>query len=364
LVLRLQTGNFAFLAAPSLMERYLLVWLCGLAVVLVAWELARRSAQADALEAALDQQQAALAQKTEVLQRTATDLGDRVLELRSLQEVAKALATTLRTEETLRVIVERLRGSTGSSRCAVALADMDAGALDGVLASETATRPFRLALGREAPTLSALRGERVVRVGHDEPVETPLHRLLDAAEYTITPLVSRGLPIGALYLAEVPAASADDDAAMDAPGQSRAEQLLASFAYFAATAVENAQLYQDAWEKRRELEAVLAGIGDGVVVVDPDLHLILMNPVARHVLEVDEDPPVGVPLRPYLPAPAFADLLSDTLQSRREQIRELCLGSDDAGDAQRTFRALASPVVNADGQVSGVVAVLRDITAE
>jgi len=363
-VLRLQTGSFAFLAEPAFLERYLLVWLWLLAMVLVAWELARRSAQADALEAALDQQQVALAQKTAVLQRTATDLGDRVLELRSLQEVAKALATTLRTEETLRVIVERLRGITGSSHCAVALADMDAGALDGVLASETATRPFRLSLGQEAPTLTALRGGRVVRVGHEEQVETPLHRLLVVAEYSITPLVSRGLPIGAHYLADVPTAASDEDAASDAPGQSRAEQLLASFAYFAATAVENAQLYQDAWEKRRELEAVLAGIGDGVVVVDPDLHLILMNPVARHVLEVDEDPPVGVPLRPYLPAPAFADLLSDTLQSQREQIRELCLGGDDAGDTQRTYGALASPVVNADGQVSGVVAVLRDITAQ
>ena len=69
------------------------------------------------------QQQAALAQKTEVLQRTATDLGDRVLELRALQEVAKALATTLRTEETLQLVVETLRNVTGSSHCAVALLD-------------------------------------------------------------------------------------------------------------------------------------------------------------------------------------------------------------------------------------------------
>ena len=79
--------------------------------------------QAVELDAALVQQQAALAQKTEVLQRTATDLGDRVLELRALQEVAKALATTLRTEETLQLVVETLRNITGSSHCAVALLD-------------------------------------------------------------------------------------------------------------------------------------------------------------------------------------------------------------------------------------------------
>ena len=148
------------------------------------------------------------------------------------------------------------------------------------------------------------------------------------------------------------------------PTRSRSEQLLISFGYFAATAVENAQFYQDAWEKRRELEAVLAGIGDGVVVVNPDLHLILMNPVARHILQVEEDPPIGVPLRPYLPVPGFTDLLSDTLQSQKELIRELSLSSHDTTDAPRIFGALASPIVGADGQVGGVVAVLRDITAQ
>ncbi len=366
LVLYQQTGSFAFLADPIFLERYVLFWIGLLGMVLLAWELARRTVQADALGAALVEQQIALAQKTEVLQRTATDLGDRVLELRALQEVAKALATTLRTEETLRVIVERLRGITGSSHCAVALADLDAGALDGVLATEGAasSQPFRLSLRDETPTLAALRGGRVVRVGQGEAIETPLHRLWGAAAYTITPLVSRGLPIGALYLAEVIPASPDSQVASEAQEQVHTEQLLASFAYFAATAVENAQLYQDAWEKRRELEAVLAGIGDGVVVVDPELHLILMNPVARHILQVEEEPPAGVPLRPYLSAPAFVDLLSDTLQSQKELIRELSLGGGETGGVLRTFGALASPVLNADGQVGGVVVVLRDITAQ
>lgn len=364
LALRLQSGNLAFVIDPGFLVRYLLLWVILVGLVLFAWEFARRAARAAALEAALVEQQVALAQKTEVLQRTATDLGDRVLELRSLQEVAKALASTLRREETLQLIVERLRGITGSSHCAVALADADSGVLDGVLATEkAAATPFHLYLGAEAPTLAALRSGRIVRVGRGEAVETPLHRLLGAAEYSITPLVSRGLPIGALYLVYASPLTPEDTAEGDASGRARTEQLLASFAYFAATAIENAQLYGDAWEKRRELEAVLAGIGDGVVVVDPELHLILMNPVARHILELEEEPPVGVPLRPYLPAPDFADLLSDTLQSQREQIRELCLGGESE-DTQRTLGALASPVLDADGEVSGVVAVLRDITAQ
>ena len=188
------------------------------------------------------------------------------------------------------------------------------------------------------------------------------------------------------------------------------EQLLTSFAYFAATALENARLYQDAWEKRRELEAVLAGIGDGVVVADPELSLILMNPVAQDILGLEDEPPAGVPLRSYLAAAApaagpgqdpptalrsvqdvssgqgpstgsgqgpstgsgqgLADLLVETLRAGEERIRELELpGSRQAGEPtrdahMRTFGALASPVLDAEGEVRGVVVVLRDITAQ
>lgn len=397
--LRLASGNFAFLSDPSFVSRYLLLWAWLLAMVFVAWELARRSAQAAALGTALVQQQAALAQKTEVLQRTATDLGDRVQELRSLQEVARALASTLRLDETLQVVVERLRGVTGSQHCAVALLDSEGlvppwqgGYLDGALASEArgraagraasqarpqpatipasetptpspgAVRTFRLRLADEPATAEALRSDRVQRVGASGSAQTPLGLLMGGKDYVITPLVSRGRPIGALYLAEGSNTASP-----------KTEQLVTSFAYFAATAIENARLYQDAWEKRRELEAVLAGIGDGVVVVDPELHLILMNPVAREILDVEEEPPAGVPLAPYLSAPPFVELLRETLVSQQELIRELDLpaaarpsAANETGrdGSPRTFGVLASPVLDADEQVSGVVAVLRDITAQ
>jgi len=374
----LTAGNLAFLADPSFQARYLLMWAWLIGNVLIAWELARRSAQAAAawaeaarLDAALLQQQVALAQKTEVLQRTATDLGDRVLELRSLQEVARGLASTLGLEETLQLIVEHLRGVTGSSHCAVALVDADSAAmpwegshLAGTLAVDQAPAPqaFRVTLAAEPATLEALRQNRAVRVQGNAPRVrggTPLHQLLGAGAYLITPLVSRGRPIGALYLAKHSLA----ESAGAAAGRDKTEQLVSSFAYFAATAIENARLYQDAWEKRRELEAVLAGIGDGVVVVDPDLNVILINPVARDILGLEGEPPAGVPLGPYLPAPAFADLLSETLRDQHELIRELNLepGSDDI---TRTYGVLASPVLDADEEISGVVAVLRDITTQ
>ena len=372
----LAAGNLAFLADEGFVSRYILLWAWLVGVVLVGWELAHRSRQAVELDATLVRQQAALAQKTEILQRTATDLGDRVLELRSLQEIAKALATTLRTEETLQLVAENLRDITGSSHCAVGLIDpqsslarQDAGQLTGALIADdlAAPLPFELPLAAEPATAEAVRTGLVVRTAAVDALETPLRQLLGGHPCIVTPLISRGQSIGALYVAQN--ATTHPSRGVESK-LNVTEQLLTSFAYFAATAVENARLYQDAWEKRRELEAVLVGIGDGVVVAAPDLSLILMNPVARDILRLEAEPPAGVPLRPYLAAPEFADLMAETLRGGQEQIRELELpAADTAGetardDEKRTFGALASPVLDADGEVSGVVVVLRDITAQ
>jgi len=166
--LRLAAGNFGFLADGAFQTRYILLWAWLVGLVLVAWELARRTAEAVEMYAALTQQQVALAQKTETLQRTATDLGDRVLELRALQEVSKALATTLRTEETLQLVLENLCSVTGSSHCAVAL--VEAGRDDGMLSGasfadgDEQVQPFAASLAAEPAVREALRGGRPVRV--------------------------------------------------------------------------------------------------------------------------------------------------------------------------------------------------------
>jgi signal transduction histidine kinase len=389
--LRLAASNFGFLADNAFQTRYILLWAWLVGLVLVAWELARRTAEAVEMDAALTQQQVALAQKTETLQRTATDLGDRVLELRALQEVSKALATTLRTEETLQLVLENLCSVTGSSHCAVAL--VEAGRDDGMLNGasfadgDEQAQPFIVPLVAEPAVREALRTGRLVHVtaslrneegrskkedlrrGNGDSFPPSFFNLPSASlgttlgghPYIVTPLISRGQPIGTLLVAE--------NASRGPRGKLNVtEQLLTSFAYFAATALENARLYQDAWEKRRELEAVLAGIGDGVVVVDPEMALILMNPVARDILGLEAEPPAGVPLRPYLSVSAFVDLLAETMQSGQEQIRELDLPCPGKGDAQpdecRIYGILSSPVLDAEGQVGGVVAVLRDVTVQ
>ena len=204
LALWMAAGNAAFLADSGFVSRYVLLWAWLLGVALLAWELTHRADQAVNLDAVLVEQQVALAQKTEILQRTATDLGDRVLELRALQEVAKALATTLRTEETLQLVVETLRNITGSSHCAVALVDQTirGGRLDGTIISDDSALPFEIPLDMEPMAAVASRTQRIVRVAANDGPEYPLRELMEGHPCVVTPLISRGQLIGALYVAE------------------------------------------------------------------------------------------------------------------------------------------------------------------
>ena len=90
----------------------------------------------------------------------------------------------------------------------------------------------------------------------------PLREIWDARACLVCPLVVRDRLIGALYLA---------DGSPEFTFVERERQLIASFAYFAATAIEKARLYQETWERSQELETVLQGIGDGVLVGGDDV---------------------------------------------------------------------------------------------
>ena len=359
------TGNVGFLADRQFLLRYGLLFVWTLAASAGAWGLGQRQEQITTLQADLGDQAQALEQKTQVLQRTATDLGDRVLELRSLQEVARALASTLRLEETLRLIVEELAELSGASHSAVALLEAESNTLAGVIAvgpGQEKFREFRLPLYSpsepEGAIARALHEGRAVTLDVANAASgtalDQLRQMWGPAPCLMTPLVVRGRLIGALLLT--------GEAGHSLP--EKAQQLMSSFAYFAATAIENARLYQTAWEKSHELETVLEGIGDGVVVADHQMHLLLMNPVATAIFGLEAAPPAGVPLALVLPSNPFLALLEETLAGQHDVIRELDLGQPGDASRTRTYQALASRMLDATSQVRGVVAVLRDVTAQ
>jgi two-component system phosphate regulon sensor histidine kinase PhoR len=127
---------------------------------------------------------------------------------------------------------------------------------------------------------------------------------------------------------------------------------------------ETERIYQHVEERRNELEAILRGIGDGVIVADPDLNLLLMNPVATRIFHVKPDVTSSMPLSQVIPHQELTSLFLNAVHGAEEAIvKEISLPSDD-NKTETIYQALASPILGADGKPRGVVTVLRDVTTQ
>ncbi len=85
--------------------------------------------------------------------------------------------------------------------------------------------------------------------------------------------------------------------------------LLTALADYASIALENTRLYTQSESEREKLETILAGIEDGVIVVDSDRRLILMNRRAREALEVTDENLTGKRVRDTIQHPEMVDFL-------------------------------------------------------
>ena len=64
---------------------------------------------------------------------------------------------------------------------------------------------------------------------------------------------------------------------------------IVAMADYAAIAIENARLYTRSEAERRKLETVLTQTEDGVIVVDPDNRLVLVNRTMQEAFGVNEN---------------------------------------------------------------------------
>src|SRR5262245_12883834 len=106
---------------------------------------------------------------------------------------------------------------------------------------------------------------------------------------------------------------------------------------------------------RGRMAAILAGMIEGVIVVDSQGRLVLVNRAAQEMLKLDE-PPIGNHYVETIRHPAISDLVTAALGGGSARSVELAPPRDPA----RTVIARAAPTTA--GSDHGVVLVLHDIT--
>jgi two-component system phosphate regulon sensor histidine kinase PhoR len=114
------------------------------------------------------------------------------------------------------------------------------------------------------------------------------------------------------------------------------------------------QLGEQARDRAR-MEAILAGMVEGVIVVDPQARLQLVNNAARQMLKL-ETVAIGRPYVETIRLPAIAELVAGVLFGRTPDALQL----SPPRDPSRTIMATAAPAAGAAAH--GVILVLHDIT--
>ena len=143
---------------------------------------------------------------------------------------------------------------------------------------------------------------------------------------------------------------------------------------------DNVRLFQTAEGGRQRLAAILASTTDAILVTDEETRLLLINPAAQRLLNID-----GTAYGQHLQNLGLPDTLTDALNqqavtARRvrryqialpESVRDaVAYTSDDHNvpsveiplEDGRTFYASIAPIRDRDGVISGVVVVMRDVT--
>ena len=101
-------------------------------------------------------------------------------------------------------------------------------------------------------------------------------------------------------------------------------------------------------------KAILSAMQDGLLVVDRDRRLALMNPAFCDLFKIGEDS-LGAPLLESVRDPAVAQIVGETFRRRQPSQGELMIG-------RREFQMASVPMGNDTGEITGAVVLFHDIT--
>ena len=121
----------------------------------------------------------------------------------------------------------------------------------------------------------------------------------------------------------------------------------------AALAASNARLFRHSEVERQRLAAILDSTPDPVLVTDHKNRLLLVNPVARRVLDLGDESLSGIPIEQVLHQPELVSLLRSSALEKQSAEAALPDG--------RVYLAIASPI-RMETALLGRVCVLRDVT--
>ena len=227
-------------------------------------------------------------------------------DLEALQEVSRKVTSLLDLDSVLAAVVEAVVQTTGAEESSLLLLDESTGELYMRAArnfQDEFVRTFRL------PVEDSLAG-KVIETGEPLQISEKTPRKIKTG-YLVTDLIY--VP---LFLQErVIGVLSADNRHSGRPLKNSQIHLLSTLADYAAIAIENARLYSHVNIERNQLETILTKIEEGVIIVDHDKRLLLVNRKARSVFELGEANLTGKRLQEVLSYQELVEVLTENVRT-------------------------------------------------
>jgi PAS domain S-box-containing protein len=165
------------------------------------------------------------------------------------------------------------------------------------------------------------------------------------------PLLSKSEALGVLYaLNQHPTYFSDEQV-----------KLMMVLANHAAIAVTNARAFEDTLSEKRRIEAVIANMADGVVMLDRTGHIVSVNPTLTRMLGLPAEQLIGAAWRdmPYQ-MQLFKDNEELSISDPFAVVAEMQTGEP----LNKVLKIYISPVRDSNEQLLGQVMVMHDVTRE
>jgi len=263
-------------------------------------------------------------------QSTTEDLERRLKGLEALTLVGRTVTALLDHSDVLTAVVEAAVRLTGAEEGSLLLIDDDTGDLY-MRASKNFddefARTFRL------PVDDSLAGQ-VIESGEpillDERTPQKIKTAYLVHSLIYVPLRVRGRTIGVLGV---------DNRQAGGTLTRQDVSIMVAMADYAAIAIENARLFNNSEAQRRKMETILARVENGVIVVDPENRLLIMNRSAREAFGVNGDWP-GRPVSDIIKEPKLLSMLR--ISGKVPKREEVELGDGRVSSAPSGLRSKAS----------------------
>ncbi len=261
----------------------------------------------------------------------------RLKELETLTGIGRSVTAVLDLDQVLTKVVEAAVTLSGAEEGSLLLLDEQSNELTMRASKnfeDNFVRTFRL---RSQDSLAGyvIRTGEAVLLDQNSPQKIKTAYLVHSLVYV--PLKVRDRVIGVLGV---------DNRRAGRAFTRHDQRLLQALGDYAAIAIDNAYLYARTERERAQLETILRETEDGVIVVDADNRLVLINPTARIAFGVSSDDVTG---RDY------ATLI------RNAEVRELFNGKSRNAEISledgRVFHAHLTPIPDV-----GRAVLLQDIT--